>query len=62
MDIESKTKSIQKFVDKGKYHAAMNLTISALNECRRNKDQAGIDHFLNVIKGIADTMSEEFGS
>ena len=61
MDIESETKIIQQFVDKGNYHAAMNLSISALNECRRNNNQPGIDVFLAVIKGIADTMAEVFG-
>ncbi len=62
MDIKTEIKSIQAFVVKGNYHAAMNIAISALNECRRNADQAGIDTFLDVIKGIADTMTEEFGS
>ena len=61
MDIESETKIIQQFVDKGNYHAAMNISISALNECRRNKNQPGIDTFLDVIKGIANTMAEVFG-
>lgn len=62
MDIESETKTIQEFVVKGNYHAAMNIAISALNECRRESDKAGIDHFLEVIKDIANTMTEEFGS
>ena len=61
MDIESETKTIQEFVDKGNYHAAMNIAISALNECRRNSNQAGVDVFLGVIKGIANTMADEFG-
>jgi len=61
MNIESEIKIIQEFVDKGNYHAAMNISISALNECRRNKNQPGIDSFLDVIKGIADTMTEVFG-
>ena len=61
MDIESETKIIQQFVDKGNYHAAMNLSISALNECRSINDQPGIDTFLDVIKGIANTMAEVFG-
>jgi len=52
MDIESETKTVQAFVDKGNYHAAMNIASSALNECRRNKNQTGIDRFIDVIKGI----------
>ena len=62
MDIESETKTIQEFVVKANYHAAMNIAISALNECRRDSNQTGIDHFLAVIKGIANTMADEFGS
>lgn len=62
MDIESEKNSISAFVDKGNYHAAMNIAISALNECRRNNDQAGSDEFLKVIKDIANTMTEAFGS
>ena len=61
MNIESEIKIIEEFVDKGNYHAAMNISISALNECRRNKNQPGIERFLDVIKGIANTMTEVFG-
>jgi hypothetical protein len=60
MDIESETKIIQQFVDKGNYHAAMNIAISAVNECRRNNDQPGVNHFIEVIKRIADTMAQAF--
>lgn len=62
MDIKTEIKTIQEFVDKGNYHAAMNIAISALNECRRSSHQKGIDTFLDVIKGIAETMTKEFGS
>jgi hypothetical protein len=60
MDIGAETKIIQEFVDKGNFHAAMNIAISALNECRRNNDQAAINHFIDVIRGIAETMAQEF--
>ena len=62
MDIEAEKNTIQEFVDKGNFHAAVNIAISAMNECRRNNDQAGTDLFLGIIKGIADTMVEQFGS
>ena len=62
MEIETESEIIQEFVDKGNYHAAMNIAISALNDCRRKNEQSGIDLFLDVIKGIADTMRNEFGS
>ena len=62
MIIETETIRIQAFIDKGNYHAAINLAISAMNECRRNNDQAGTDHFIDMIKVIADTIGEKFGS
>jgi hypothetical protein len=62
MGIESETKIIQQFVDKGNYHAAMNIAISALNECRSNNDQPGVNHFLDVIKSIAETMAQAFAA
>jgi hypothetical protein len=62
MEIESESRRIQDFVDRGNYHAGINLAISAMNECRRQGDQVGTDHFLDMIKSIANTMAEEFGS
>lgn len=62
MEIQSETARIQGFIDKGNYHAGINLAISAMNECRREENQGGVDHFLDMIKGIANTMAEEFGS
>jgi len=62
MDIEAETRIIQEFVDKGNYHAAMNIAISAMNECRRNNDQAGVNQFLEVIRKIADTMTQVFAA
>ena len=60
MDITSESKIIQSFVDKGNFHAAMNIAISALNECRRNDNQSGINAFLDIIRRIADTMGKVF--
>ncbi len=62
MDIESYTDKIQSFVNEGNYHAAFNIAISALNECRRNNDQPCIDKFLGIIEGITQKMIHEFGS
>ena len=62
MDISSEKANIQTHVEKGNYHAAINLAISAMNECRRNNDQTGVDTFLHVIKEIVQTMTDEFGS
>ena len=62
MNIESEKENIQHHIDKGNYHAGINLAISAMNECRRTEDQAGVDIFIGVIKSIANRMGDEFGS
>jgi len=62
MDIDSHVNKVQKFVRAGNYHAAINIALSGLNECRRNDDQAGVDTFLGIIEGIAKTLAHEFGS
>ena len=62
MNIDTEKSNIQTHIDKGNYHAAINLSISAMNECRRDKNQAGVDDFIAFIRAIVDVMDEEFGS
>jgi len=62
MDIAAEKHNIQSHVAKGNYHAAINLAISAMNECRRIENQPGVDEFIAVIRSIVDTMDSEFGS
>lgn len=62
MNSESDTDRIQSFVESGNFHAAINIAISGMNECRRNDDQDGVDKFLRIINDIALTMAREFGS
>lgn len=62
MNIEAEAERIQQFVDRGNYHAAYNIALSGLNECRRNDDQVGIDRFIEIIREIVDSLDEEFGS
>ncbi|MDH5473091.1 MAG: hypothetical protein OEY61_09565 [Gammaproteobacteria bacterium] len=62
MDIKAEIDSIKHHVDKGNYHAAINLSISAMNACRRIHHQDGVDIFLDLIKDIVQTMTDEFGS
>jgi len=62
MDIEAELEHIRPFIDKGNFHAAMNLSISAMNQCRREEDQAGTDRFLALIQEIIDIMTAQFGS
>ena len=46
--IETETKRIQDFVDRGNYHAAYNIALSGLNACRRANDQPGTDLFIEI--------------
>ena len=62
MNIESYQEEVQGFVSRGNYHAAINIALSGLNECRRNTDQAGVDRCLGVIKSVIQALAEEFGS
>jgi hypothetical protein len=61
MDIDSEKDKINVHIVKGNYHAAINLAISALNECRRNNDQSSIDTFLDILSDIVQIMTDEFG-
>lgn len=62
MTIEQESVKIQEFVDRGNYHAAYNIALSGLNQCRRENDQAGVDRFIEIIRGIVDALAAEFGS
>lgn len=62
MDIEIEAKEIQNFVDKGNYHAAYNIALSGLNACRRENNQPGVDRFIEIIRGIVESLAAEFGS
>lgn len=62
VNIESETKRIQEFVQKGNYHAAYNIALSGLNACRRANDQPGTDLFIEIIRDVVDSLAKEFGS
>ena len=62
MNIESYQEEVQGFVSRGNYHAAINIALSGLNECRRSHDQSGIDQCLDVIKDVIRQLAEECGS
>ena len=61
MDKDTEQALIQDHLAKANYHAAFNIALSALNACRREGDQAGIEHFLAIIKDIVAAMEAEFG-
>ena len=62
MDIDSETRNINQHLEKGNFHAAINLALSAMNACRKENNQAGIDYFIDMIKGIAQSLEDNFGS
>lgn len=62
MDKHAHMERINTFIEKGNYHAAINVALSAMNACRKDKDQSGVDEFIGVIKGITQTLAEEFAS
>jgi len=62
MDIVGYTDETRGFVEEGNYHAALNIALSSLNECRRNGYHVCVDKFVGIIKDIALTLEREFGS
>lgn len=62
MNVDEEVVRIQGFVNRENYHAAINLAISAMNECRRHQDQDGVDRFLKLIADIVQVMRDAFGS
>ncbi len=62
LDIDAEKINIQSHIDKGNYHAGMNLAISAMNSCRGENNQKGVDIFIDVLKDIVATLDAEFGS
>ena len=62
IDFQSYKDEVQGFVERGNYHAAINIALSGLNTCRRDDDQAGIDRCLALIESVIRQLSEEFGS
>lgn len=62
MDIETEIKRVQDFINQGNYHAAYNIALSALNECRRNNNQQGVDRMIECIRSLVDSLAIEFGS
>ncbi len=58
MLIEDEVERIQEFVERENFHAAINIAISALNECRRNNNQEGCRYFIQVIKDIVISMEK----
>lgn len=62
METEAEKKRVREFVEDGNYHAAYNIALSAMNACRREGDQAGVDDCIDLIREIVAALAEEFGS
>ena len=62
MDIDLEVERIDECVQNGNYHAAYNIALSGMNACRKEKNQGGIDRFIDIIRGVVDSLAAEFGS
>ena len=62
MNFESEAERVREFIDRGNYHAAYNIALSGMNACRRDDDQPGVDRFIELIRGVVDSLAAEFGS
>ncbi len=62
MENETDEERIERFVMEGNFHAAINIALSAMNACRREGDQAGVDQSLDTIMEITARLACEFGS
>jgi len=62
MNTEEYTDKIDRFIEIGNFHAAVNVAISGMNAGRKVNDQVCIDKFLGIIDNISKTMAKEFGS
>ena len=62
MNIESYRAEVGDFVRRGNYHAALNVALSGLNECRRNNDQALVDQCIDIIREVVEALAEAYGS
>ena len=62
IDLEEEQRRVAEFVRRGNFHAAYNIALSALNACRRDADQAGVDACIETIRDIVERLAQEYGS
>ena len=62
MNIESYREEVRSFVKRGNFHAALNVAVSGLNECRRNNDQVLVDQCIGVIREVVEALAQAYGS
>ena len=62
MNIEAYREKVRGFAARGNYHAALNVALSALHECRRSNDQGAVDQCIGIIREVVDTLAGVYGS
>lgn len=62
MNPEAEIPRINAFVEKGNYHAALNIALSCMNDGYRSDNQVQVDQFLGIIRTIYDSLADKFGS
>ncbi len=62
MNMSAFRDEVQGFAAKGNYHAALNVALSGMNQCRKAHDQQGVDQCLHIIEGLIARLVQEFGS
>lgn len=62
MDLDAEIERINRFINEGNYHAALNIALSCMNDGQRNNRQPQVDQFLGIIRGIYESLADEFGS
>jgi len=62
MNFESYKDEVGDFVNRGNYHAAINVALSGLNACRKEHDQHCVDQCLGVIESVIQQLVQDFGS
>lgn len=62
MNMNTYREEVLGFAQKGNYHAAINVALSGVNQCRKEHNQKGIDECLHVIEDVIGKLVQEFGS
>jgi hypothetical protein len=62
MKMNAYKQEVHGLADRGNYHAAINVALSGLNQCRKEHSQKDVDECLQVIEGLTTRLVQEFGS
>jgi len=62
MNMKTYREEVLGFAQKGNYHAAINVALSGVNQCRKEHNQKGIDECLHIIEAVIRKLVQEFGS